>query len=55
MIAELFPDAIHILDLCHVKERVAKFGKLHVRGTHKKETWIENVNELIENGKIDDA
>lgn len=55
LISELFPTAIHILDLYHVKERVAKFGKVHVRGKHKKAAWIESVNTLIEDGKIDDA
>lgn len=55
MIAELFPDAIHILDLCHVKERISKFGKLNIRGKHKKEEWVRSVNDLIENGKTDDV
>ena len=55
LISELFPTAVHILDLYHVKERVAKFGNVHVRGKHKKSAWINEVNDLIENGKIDEA
>lgn len=55
LISELFPTAIHILDLYHVKERIAKFGKIHVRGKHRKAAWIESVNKLIEEGKIDEA
>ena len=55
LISELFPTAIHIIDLYHVKERVAKFGKVHIRGKHKKAIWIEKVNKLIEEGQIDEA
>ncbi len=55
MISELFPSSVHILDLYHVKERVAKFGKLHVRGKNRKRIWVSEVNELIENGNIDEA
>ena len=55
MITDLFPSAIHILDLYHVKERVHKFAKLHFRDDEKKSQWAKEVNELIENGKIDEA
>lgn len=55
MVSALFPGAVHIVDLYHVKEKVGKFAKLHVRGKHKKEKWVEAVNERIEAGAIEDA
>ena len=55
MISDLFPSAIHILDLYHVKERVYKFAKLHIHDDVQKNEWTKEVNELIENGKIDEA
>ena len=55
MISELFPSAIHILDLYHVKERVYKFAKLHFHDEAKKNRWTTEVNGLIDDGKIDEA
>ena len=55
MISELFPYAIHILDLYHVKERVCKFAKVHIKDEAQKSKWVSEVNGLIENGKIDEA
>ena len=55
MISDLFPNAIHILDLYHVKERVYKFAKVHINDETQKSKWVNEVNGLIENGKIDDA
>ena len=55
MISDLFPNAIHILDLYHVKERVYKFAKVNINDETQKSKWVNEVNGLIENGKIDDA
>ena len=55
MIEDLFPGSVHIVDLYHVKEKIGKFGKLHVRGRHKREEWIAKVNELVEAGDIESA
>lgn len=55
MINDLFPSAIHILDLYHVKERVYKFAKVHISDDNQRGNWVNDVNGLIENGKIDEA
>ena len=55
MISDLFPYAIHILDLYHVKERICKFAKVHINDEAQKSKWISEVCGLIENGKTDEA
>ena len=53
IVDELFPDAIHILDLCHVKEHVGDFGKWLIKDEREAHQWITKVCALIEEGEID--
>lgn len=53
IVDELFPDAVHILDLCHVKEHVGNFGKWLFKDEHEAHLWITRICTLIEDGKID--
>ena len=49
----LFPEAIHILDLSHVKEHVGNFGKWIYNDEKEADAWICKINKLIEESKID--
>lgn len=53
IVDELFPDAIHILDLCHVKEHVGDFGKWLIKDEREAHQWITKVCALIEEGEIE--
>lgn len=53
IVDELFPDAVHILDLCHVKEHVGNFGKWLIKDDHEAHLWINRVCALIENSETD--
>ena len=50
---ELFPDAVHILDLSHVKEHVGDFGKWINPDEKEAEKWITKINKMIEESKTD--
>ena len=52
IVGELFPDAIHILDLCHVKEHVGNFGKWLIKDEQESHQWISRICALIEDGEI---
>ena len=52
VVMELFPSAIHILDLSHVKEHVWNFGKYIIKDDSKSRKWIENIITMIENGEV---
>ena len=53
IVDEIFPGAIHILDLCHVKEHVGNFGKWLLKDEGEARSWISNICNLIEEGEID--
>lgn len=53
IVDELFPGAVHILDLCHVKEHVGDFGKWLFKDDHEAHLWITKICDLIEEGEID--
>ncbi len=55
IVHELFPDAIHILDLCHVKEKIGKFGSQFFSKKKDADLWIAVMTKLIEDGRIDEA
>lgn len=55
MISSLFPACEHIVDIFHVMEKVAKFARIHIHDEKERKIWVETVNGLIENGKIDEA
>ena len=49
---EYFPFATQILDLCHLKENVAKFAQCIFKNNRAKYVpWEKQVNELLENGE----
>ena len=50
---ELFPDAVHILDLSHVKEHVGDFGKWINENEEETKNWIGKINSMIEQSEID--
>ena len=50
---ELFPDAVHILDLSHVKEHVGDFGKWINEDEEEAKKWIGKINGMIEQSEID--
>lgn len=50
---ELFPDAIHILDLSHVKEHVNRYAKWLFSDDADRMKWVNRVNTLIEDSKIE--
>ena len=53
LITELFPKAVHILDLSHVKEHVGDFGKFIYKDEASARQWIDHVIDMIEESKID--
>ena len=48
VVEELFPDAVHILDLYHVKEHVYNFGKWINKDETRAAEWISKINNMIE-------
>ena len=51
-----FPFAIHILDLCHLKENVSKFAQYHFKNDKAKYIpWVEKVNGLLDDGNWKDV
>jgi hypothetical protein len=56
MVIELFPDAIHILDLYHLKKKVHGFSKEYIKSDMTAANlWAEKVCDLLEFGKKDEA
>lgn len=53
LVMDVFPDATHILDLSHVKERVSEYGKWLIGNETEAATWIERINSQIEESNID--
>ena len=54
MCSELFPDAVQILDLYHLKENVYTYAKHKFKhDTSKYVPWAEEINTMLESGKID--
>lgn len=56
MCEEIFPDAVQILDLFHLKENIYDYAKYKYKGDASKYTpWAEVFIEKIENGETDEA
>ena len=53
LVKEIFPDATHILDLSHVKERISAFGKWLKGDCAEALDWIKSISEKVEQGEID--
>ena len=47
IILELFPNAIHILDLCHVKEHIGDYGKGIIEDKDEASKWIDECISLV--------
>jgi hypothetical protein len=53
---ELFPDAVQILDLYHLKENIYTYAKNKFNHNEKEYVpWAENVIAKVENGKVQEA
>jgi arabinogalactan endo-1,4-beta-galactosidase len=53
---ELFPDALQILDLYHLKENIYAYAKYKFAHNEKEYVpWAESFIDMIEKGKADDA
>jgi hypothetical protein len=53
---QYFPFAVHILDLCHLKENVTKFAQYYFKNdVSQYKPWAEKVNNLLEEGKWNDV
>ena len=53
---ELFPEAVQILDLYHLKENVYTYAKHKFAQDEKKVVpWAEHIINLLEKGKADDV
>ena len=48
IVSELFPNAIHILDLCHVKEHIGEYGNGIIDDKDKASKWIDECISLVE-------
>ena len=53
LVKEIFPDATHILDLSHVKERISAYGKWLKGDCEEALNWIKTTSEKVEEGEID--
>ena len=55
IVEELFPGAVHILDLYHVKEHVYEFGKWIFKDETQAAEWISRIIEMIEDSKTEEV
>ena len=55
IVDELFPGAIHILDLYHVKEHIYEFGKWIIKDEAEAGRWIMQIIEMIEESKTEEV
>ena len=55
LVSSLFPEAVHILDLSHVKEHIGDFGKWIMKDEEEASEWIENITALIEDSRTDEV
>lgn len=50
IVTDLFPDAIHILDLAHVKEHICEFAKNNIDPEKERDSWIKSIYEMLDDG-----
>jgi hypothetical protein len=56
MCEDIFPDAVQILDLFHLKENIYSYGKhIHNQDAKQYTPWAESVIADIEAGKVEEA
>lgn len=48
---EFFPNAVHILDLCHLKENVGKFAMYKYNNAPEYHAWADEICDMLEEGK----
>ena len=53
IVEEVFPTAIHILDLSHVKGHIGDYGHFLFDDENKARLWIDKVIDLVENSEIE--
>ena len=54
IVTELFPDAVHIIDLSHVKEHIGEFANYVFADKDESQKWIEKIYKFLEEGQISD-
>lgn len=56
MVAEDYPDAVHILDFFHLKENIYSYAKAKFNLDESKyKPWADELTTLIHDGKVDEA
>lgn len=55
LVGELFPNAVHILDLSHLKEHVGDFGHYIFKDENRARQWIDEMIECIEESELAEA
>ena len=55
IVEELFPGAVHVLDLYHVKEHVYAFGKWIIQNETQAEEWINKIIKMIEDSRTEEV
>ena len=53
IVTDLFPDAVHILDLAHVKEHICDFAKNNISPEKDRESWISSIYTLLDEGNTE--
>lgn len=55
LVGKAFPNAIHVLDLSHVKEHIGTFGHYLYKDESDARIWIDNIIDLVEDGRIEEV
>ena len=53
IVTELFPNAVHIIDLAHVKEHICDFAKNNITSEEERKSWIGSIYKLLDEGDIE--
>lgn len=53
IVTELFPNAVHIIDLAHVKEHICDFAKNNITSEEERKSWIGSMYTLLDEGNIE--
>lgn len=53
LVEKAFPNAVHILDLSHVKEHIGTFGHHIFKNDEEARQWIDEIIALLEDGQIE--
>lgn len=55
IVEELFPEAIHVLDLYHAKEHIYSFGKWLIKDADQAEEWVSDIIEMVEDSRTEEV